>query len=147
MPISGDFWIKTAKSRGSIPLILVWAELVYAASTSLLFHLAVMEPQSLRESYFHFLNSITGYRYFHFSSLSPGRDGTSEPQGVLLPLPQLNHWLQVLPPLQLNHMLQLLSLPQLKHWLQVLPLPQLNHWLQVLPLPHLNHFLQVLPPP
>ncbi len=53
-------------SRGSIPHIPFFVELLYASATSILFHLGVVTPHKIKPSYWKFMNKITGDRYEHF---------------------------------------------------------------------------------
>jgi hypothetical protein len=45
-----------------LPKIPLFVEVVYATATAVLFHLSITEPQSLKPSYFAFMNRITGNR-------------------------------------------------------------------------------------
>ena len=45
-----------------LPKIPLFVEVVYATATAALFHLSITEPQSLKPSYFAFMNRITGDR-------------------------------------------------------------------------------------
>jgi hypothetical protein len=54
--------ISLGVASNRLPKIPLFIEVVYATATAVLFHLSITEPQSLKPSYFAFMNRITGNR-------------------------------------------------------------------------------------
>ena len=60
--ISNQILLKTGVASGRLPAVPFCTELAYASATAVLFHFGVTEPESLKPSYFGFLNRITENR-------------------------------------------------------------------------------------
>ena len=58
--------LKQGVLSGRLPRVPFCNEIAYATATAILFHFGVTEPQSLKASYFSFLNRITENRYISF---------------------------------------------------------------------------------
>ena len=54
--------VRRLNARGVLPSPPLFVELWYALATSLLFHMAVVDPGSLKPSYWTFMNTVTGGR-------------------------------------------------------------------------------------
>ncbi|XP_023328885.1 transmembrane protein 135 [Eurytemora carolleeae] len=52
--------LRMSSKSGYLPKIPFATELIYASSTAVLFHMGMLEPQSLRKSYVAFLDQVTG---------------------------------------------------------------------------------------
>lgn len=53
--------------QGKLPLIPCFDSILYALSTALVFHAALVEPQAMRPAYYKFLERLTGG---HFSQVN-----------------------------------------------------------------------------